>query len=127
MNSPFSFYPATAQAARWLMTAATLLAGLGSTQIQAAEDSDLRKALSAALASDTRSDSDKARDKNRKPIETLEFFQLSEDMRVVELLPGGGWYTQLLAPALRDNGELFVAIGTGRLRQGRGLGRRHKD
>ena len=33
-------------------------------------------------------------------------------MRVVELLPGGGWYTRLLAPVLRERGELFVALGT---------------
>ena len=69
------------------------------------------------MASEARSDADKARDKNRKPIETLEFFQLSEDMRVVELLPGGGWYTTLLAPVLRERGELFVAVGTGRVEQ----------
>ena len=36
-------------------------------------------------------------------------------MRVVELIPGGGWYTRVLAPVLADNGELYVAIGTGRV------------
>jgi predicted methyltransferase len=36
-------------------------------------------------------------------------------MRVLELLPGGGWYTKLLAPTLRDNGQLFVAIGSSRV------------
>jgi len=33
-------------------------------------------------------------------------------MRVLELLPGGGWYTKLLAPVLADKGKLYVAIGT---------------
>ena len=36
-------------------------------------------------------------------------------MKVVELVPGRGWYTQLLAPALKDKGELYVALGVGRL------------
>ena len=38
------------------------------------------------------------------------------NLRVLELLPGGGWYTKILAPVLRDNGELHVAIGTNRVR-----------
>lgn len=102
---------------RCAIAALALTVGVFSAQAQAADDSTLRTALEAAMASDARSEADKARDKNRKPIETLEFFQLSEDMRVVELLPGSGWYTSLLAPALRDRGELFVAVGTGRVEQ----------
>lgn len=77
----------------------------------AAEDA-LKTKLEAAMASDIRSVEEKARDANRKPIETLEFFGLKEEMRVLELVPGGGWYTKLLAPVLADQGELFVAIGT---------------
>ncbi len=76
---------------------------------------DLSEALTNALASEHRSDKEKARDKNRKPLETLEFFGLEETMKVVELIPGGGWYTKLLAPVLRDKGELIVAIGTTRV------------
>jgi predicted methyltransferase len=64
------------------------------------------------MAEETRSDKDKARDANRKPVETLKFFGLKEDMRVLELMPGGGWYTNLLAPVLAEKGELLVAIGT---------------
>ena len=33
---------------------------------------------------------------------------LKEDMRVLELMPGGGWYTRLLAPVLNDNGQLYL-------------------
>ena len=73
---------------------------------------DLKEALTAAMAGELRSDAEKARDKNRKPIETLQFFGLEQDMRVLELLPGGGWYTKLLAPVLADEGQLFVAVGT---------------
>jgi predicted methyltransferase len=80
----------------------------------AGEDA-LKTRLEAAMASEIRSEAEKARDDNRKPIETLEFFGLEPDMRVLELLPGGGWYTKLLAPALAGDGELFVAIGTSRV------------
>jgi predicted methyltransferase len=73
---------------------------------------DLEANLKAAMANADRSDADKARDKNRLPMETLKFFGLTENMKVLELLPGGGWYTQLLAPALAEKGQLYVAIGT---------------
>ena len=76
---------------------------------------DLEAALTAAMESDIRTDAERARDANRKPLETLQFFRLEQDMRVLELLPGGGWYTKLLAPVLADDGELFVAIGTQRV------------
>jgi predicted methyltransferase len=73
---------------------------------------DVEEKLKAAMESDSRSAAEVARDKNRKPIETLKFFGLTENMKVLELLPGGGWYTKLLAPVLADDGELIVAIGT---------------
>lgn len=53
------------------------------------------------------------RDRNRMPVETLEFFGLRSNMKVIELLPGGGWYSKLLAPVLAEDGEFFVAVGTG--------------
>ena len=73
---------------------------------------DLKTAIEAAMASDIRSADERARDENRKPLETLTFFRLREDMRVLELLPGGGWYTKILAPVLKDNGKLYTSIGT---------------
>ncbi len=71
--------------------------------------------LEKAMKSPLRSEKEMKRDRNRMPIETLEFFGLRADMKVIELLPGGGWYTKLLAPVLAENGELSVAIGTGRV------------
>lgn len=76
---------------------------------------DIKASLEAAVASDARSEAEVARDANRKPIETLAFFRLEEDMHVLELLPGGGWYTKLLAPVLAENGKLSVAVGTQRV------------
>jgi predicted methyltransferase len=42
------------------------------------------------------------------------FSGLRDDMRVLELIPSGGWYTKILASVLADKGELYVAIGTAR-------------
>lgn len=56
-----------------------------------------------------RSDSNKARDQYRHPAETLEFFGIKEGMTVMEIWPGGGWYTEILAPAMRDYGTLIIA------------------
>lgn len=82
-----------------------------------AQESNLKDKITAAMADDIRTEADVERDRNRKPVETLGFLGLKDDMRVLELLPGGGWYTKLLAPILRENGELYVAIGTSRVRQ----------
>ena len=73
--------------------------------------------IQAAMASDSRLEGDSERDKNRMPVETLEFFGLRDDMKVIELFPGGGWYTQILAPVLAENGEFYVAFGTGRVKE----------
>lgn len=63
--------------------------------------------LASVLASDHRGDN-AARDAARHPQETLEFFGIQPDMTVVELWPGGGWYTEILAPYLRDKGTLIA-------------------
>ena len=68
--------------------------------------------VKAAMAAESRPEADVARDRNRRPVQTLNFFGLEDDMRVLELLPGGGWYTRILAPVLAENGKLYVAIGT---------------
>ena len=80
-----------------------------------AQDSTVKDKIMAAMSSDMRTEAEVERDRNRKPVETLQFLGLKDDMRVLELLPGGGWYTKILAPTLRENGELYVAIGTMRV------------
>lgn len=81
--------------------------------ISASEFEAVSGKLEAAMAAEVRTDAETARDRNRLPAETLEFFGLRDDMTVVELVPGGGWYTKLLAPVLAENGKLYVAYGTG--------------
>lgn len=61
------------------------------------------------LNSGHRSDKNKARDQYRHPQETLEFFGINPGMTVVEISPGGGWYTEVLSPVLGPNGKLYAA------------------
>ncbi len=78
---------------------------------------DIDAKVEAALAAEGRPAADAERDRNRRPLATLKFFGLQDDMRVLELLPGGGWYTRILAPVLADNGKLYVALGAGRVQE----------
>ncbi|KAF0191301.1 MAG: hypothetical protein FD165_1897 [Gammaproteobacteria bacterium] len=80
---------------------------LVTTPASAADDTAV--ALAKILAGDHRSAENKARDQYRHPIETLEFFEVKGDMTVVEIVPGGGWYTEILAPFLKDKGTYYAA------------------
>ncbi|MDR3381572.1 class I SAM-dependent methyltransferase [Cupriavidus basilensis] len=89
---------------------ALLLAGAGmlasaASAAPAADD----EALAAAIAGPQRSAANKARDVYRHPLQTLRFFGLQPDQAVIEIAPGGGWYTEILAPVLRDHGKLYAA------------------
>ncbi|NHZ77763.1 methyltransferase [Massilia sp. CCM 8695] len=66
-------------------------------------------ALKAAIANKDRTPANVARDGARHPYETLAFFGIKPTMTVVELSPGGGWYTEILAPYLREKGKLIAA------------------
>lgn len=71
--------------------------------------------IKEAMKSPLRTEKEIARDRNREPVETLTFFNIQDDSRVIELVPGGGWYTKLLAPALKENGKLYVSLGASRV------------
>ena len=62
-----------------------------------------------AMAGSWRSEEERARDAYRHPAETLEFFGIEGDDTVVEIWPGGGWYTNILAPWLHANGGQLIA------------------
>jgi predicted methyltransferase len=83
-----------------------LLLAISCLSAQADEHSS---ALGKAIAGQQRSAEHKARDKYRHPQETLEFFDVKDNMTVVEVWPGAGWYTEILAPYLRDKGKLYAA------------------
>ena len=63
-------------------------------------ESTLKEKVQAAMTNDIRQTSDTERDENRKPLETLSFFGLEPDMRIVELIPGCLLYT---SPSPRDS------------------------
>ena len=95
------------------LLACCIVAGLAGTQaIGAVQPSSrsAREALAAAVASPTRTAANVARDKYRHPAETLEFFGIQPNATVVEIWPGGGWYTEVLAPYLTaGGGKLYAA------------------
>src|SRR6188508_1827867 len=66
-------------------------------------------ALAAVLAGDWRSADNKSRDKYRHPSEALSFWGLSPGMTVLEVQPGGGWWTEILAPYAQRTGGRFYA------------------
>ena len=69
-------------------------------------------ALDAAIAGDWRLPANRVRDPHRHPRETLGFFQLGAGQRVIEISPSGGWYSEILAPYLRDGGHYVAATAS---------------
>lgn len=103
----------TMRAWRWrgFLTAGVLLA----TMLPALADHHEHKgepaaALQTLIAGSHRSDTDKARDQYRHPAETLTFFGIKDNMTVVEIWPAAGWYTDILAPFLKERGT-YYAVG----------------
>ncbi len=90
-----------------LVTSVTLVTLVMVSAAQAPAHAD--PALAAAVAGSHRTPAFVARDGWRHPIETLSFFGIQPQMAVVEISPGGGWYTEILAPYLRDKGQLTLA------------------
>jgi predicted methyltransferase len=66
--------------------------------------------LDQVLAGSWRSDKNKARDQYRHPKQTLEFFGVKAGGTLIEITPGGGWYTEILAPLLKGNGNYIAAV-----------------
>lgn len=74
-----------------------------------AKAQDAEALIDRAMTGSHRSDANKARDKYRHPKETLLFFGLKPDMTVVEVWPSAGWWTEMLAPVLKDGGQYYAA------------------
>ena len=87
------------------LNAATLWALAGPTWAQGTTDA----ALQAAIDGPQRSPANRVRDAARHPYDTLRFFGLAATQTVIEVSPGGGWYTEILAPYLRAAGKLYAA------------------
>jgi predicted methyltransferase len=71
-------------------------------------------AIARAVAAPTRTPANTARDTYRHPVETLTFFGVKPGQTVIEYSPAGGWYTEILAPLLRDKGTFYAAQAPGK-------------
>jgi predicted methyltransferase len=71
---------------------------------------DNSAALDAAIAGSNRDPRNVARDQYRHPRETLAFFGVAPQQTVIEITPGGGWYSEILAPYLKDGGHYVAAV-----------------
>jgi predicted methyltransferase len=91
-----------------ILLSSIFLMNTGANTVSAAEPvaSD---GLDKIMAGEHRSEANRARDAFRHPKETLAFFGVKHDSTVIETFPGAGWYTELLAPYLRDKGRLIIA------------------
>ncbi len=97
---------------RGLFVGAVLLAAAiaaPAVRAQGAASPETVAKLKAVVAGEHRSERDKARDRDRNPVETLAVIGIRDDRPVVEIWPGGGWYTRILAPFLKDKGKLYLA------------------
>ena len=97
---------ATCLLAVTLVTAASLASSAAATG--ETSGADLAK-LKAVVNGEQRSAEHKARDKYRHPVETLAFFGIRPNMTVVELWPFGGWFTEIIAPYVKDQGTYYAA------------------
>ena len=87
-----------------LMAAAGLLLIMNSSFVQA---DDLADRINAALSSPQRPEGEQARDQARKPVPTLQFLGVEAGMTVVDVLAGGGWYTEVLSAAVGPEGKVY--------------------
>jgi predicted methyltransferase len=101
---------ALAFAAGLLVTACQSTSGFGASEDRpAAVMADRTALLQQAVAHPGRTPANVARDRYRNPVETLDFFEVDPGDTVVEIWPGGGWYSEILAPYLAaGGGKLYV-------------------
>jgi predicted methyltransferase len=91
-----------------LLAAAAAVPALAQSSEPPTKAQAQNNALEAAVAAPTRTESNRARDAYRHPLETLAFFGVEPDDTVVEIWPGGGWYTEILAPYLASGGGKLI-------------------
>lgn len=100
----------TAQTIKKVFTASVISATLLCAGFASAhQHNEHQSQLENAIAGEHRSAKNKARDEFRHPKETLEFFGFKPSMTIVEITPGGGWYTEILAPAVKGIGKFYGA------------------
>jgi predicted methyltransferase len=110
MSTPRTLIAATVVTAAFLAACTGQRVTTAGASAAPVTDAATIAALEKTLSGDHRSAANRARDAYRHPKETLTFFGLRQDMTVMEVWPGGGgWYTEVLAPVLRDHGRHIAA------------------
>lgn len=92
-----------------IFTQNTILIFLASFLLVSCGDVSTGQSIDDILASEHRTEKYIERDKFRHPKETLLFFGVTPDKKVVEITPGMGWYAEILAPYLHDKGQYYYA------------------
>lgn len=93
-----------------LITALSL--SFAASTLQANEPAPRRAShgpIADAVADAGRTEANRARDSYRHPVETLSFFGVKPSDTIVEIWPGGGWYSEILGPLTRNKGKLYLA------------------
>ncbi|MDX1380578.1 MAG: methyltransferase [Xanthomonadales bacterium] len=88
---------------------AFFLTGLLSAGAVLASDLPIEARIEQAMLGDHRSEANMARNRYRHPVGTLTFLGLQDGMTVMEIWPGSGWYTEILAPVMRHHGQFLAA------------------
>jgi len=94
-----------------LLASLAVTAAAPAAQPQAATPS---AALNSAIANPDRSEANRGRDRYRNPQATLDFFGVRPGQTVVELFPGGGWYSEILAPYVLNGGGTYIVAAPDR-------------
>lgn len=87
-----------------------ILTGFNSIHLAIADTNEIGELLEDAIDGPHRSETNRKRDIYRHPKETLLFFGLKPEMSVVEISPGNGWYSEIIAPVLKSKGHFFAAV-----------------
>lgn len=87
----------------------SLVLALALAGTASAGDKPIDAKIEKAMNGSHRSEANIARNEYRHPVETLTFFGLEKDMAVMEIWPGGGWYTEVIAPVMKSKGQ-YIAV-----------------
>ena len=95
---------------RRLTIAAVLSTAVAVTSVAIGQPAGMRQSIEAAVAAKTRTPANVERDTYRHPVDTLAFFGVKPTDTVVEFSPGGGWYTEILAPMVKTRGRYYALV-----------------
>jgi predicted methyltransferase len=114
LASPHHFLPLNGMHMKTTLLALSVAALLGSSMATAATPAVTsnisHEQFATVLKGDWRVPKNAARDQYRHPEQTLTFFGVRTDQTVIEITPGNGWYSEVLAPLLREKGHYVAAI-----------------